>query len=163
MSGYIARRLLGVVINLMVVSFFIFFSMRLVPGDLTMIILTERSTEEQRDAFREEHGLDKPQLEQYLSWAANVIRGDFGKSYRTGIPVAEEFKSRAPITLEVALLSFTFTSILGVAARRRWRPDRCNQAGYDVGLCRPNYGNRRHFDTQLLDAHALADDSVVTL
>jgi peptide/nickel transport system permease protein len=114
MTGYIVRRLVGVGVNLVLVSIFIFFSMKLVPGDLTMIILTERSTEEQRAAFRKEHGLDKPQLEQYLSWAGNVIQGDFGKSYRTGISVADEFKSRAPITLEVAFLSFTFTSILGV-------------------------------------------------
>lgn len=116
MTAYIARRLIGIAINLVLVSVFLFFALRLVPGDITLTILTESSTAEQRAAFRKQHSLDKGPFEQYLNWASKAVSGDLGKSFRSNLHVSNEFKSRLPVTLEVVLLSFTFTSIFGVTA-----------------------------------------------
>lgn len=115
MANYVIRRLIGIGFNLFLVSIFLFFSLRLVPGDLTLTILTESSNEEQRAEFRAEHGLDKPPLEQYVSWATRALQGDLAKSFRSGQTVSSEFMSRLPVTLEVVIFSFTFTSLFGVA------------------------------------------------
>ncbi len=115
MSAYVFRRLIGIAINLFLVSIFLFFALRLVPGDITLTILTESSTAEQRDQFRAEHGLDQPPLQQYVSWATDALQGNLNKSFRSGQEVSTEFMFRLPVTLEVVLFSFTFTSIFGVA------------------------------------------------
>ncbi len=116
MGAYITKRLLGIAINLVLVSIFLFFALRLIPGDLSVIILTDTSTAEQRQQFKEKHGLDKSPVEQYFRWAGNVLQGDLGKSFRSGISISTEFVRRIPVTLEILVLSFTFTSIIGVTA-----------------------------------------------
>lgn len=116
MTAYTTRRLIALVINLFVISLFLFFALRFLPGDAATNILTDTSNEESRQAFRKMHGLDKPPIVQYLQWAGGVVTGDLGRSLRTNLPVADEFKRRLPVTLEVVILSFTFTSIFGVTA-----------------------------------------------
>lgn len=114
MTGYVVRRLIGLGINLIAISVFLFFTLRFLPGDPTTTILTETSTAEARDEFRELHGLnDAPHL-QYLNWAGGALTGDLGKSFRTGLPVSSEFFDRLPITLEIVLFSFGFSAAFGV-------------------------------------------------
>ncbi len=114
MSNYIIRRISLILLNLVLVSFFLFFALRLIPGDLTLTILTESSTEEQRAQFRAENNLNDHWFVQYYKWAGRAVTGDFGKSFRSNLGVASEFKSRLPVTLEIVVLSFTFTSLIGV-------------------------------------------------
>lgn len=115
MASYLTRRVIGIVLNLFLVSLLLFFLLRLVPGDITMIILTESSTEEQRAAFRATQGLDRSPIDQYLTWAGKAITGDLGKSFRSGLSVSSEFASRFPVTMEIVILSFFFTSVIGVS------------------------------------------------
>lgn len=114
MGGYLTRRFIGITFNLLLVSLLLFFLLRLVPGDITLTILTESSTAEQREQFRIQHGLDKGPLEQYVRWLGNALTGNLDKSFRSGLPVADEFKSRFPVTMEIVVLSFFFTSIIGI-------------------------------------------------
>ena len=114
MQAYIARRLAGVAVNFVIISVFIFFTLRFLPGDPATQILTQTSTAAQRQQWRHERGLDKPPLQQYLNWATGVIRGKLGNSYVTNQPVQKEFFRRLPVTLEVVVLSFVFSSIFGV-------------------------------------------------
>ncbi len=99
---------------MLLISFFLFFTLRFLPGDPTTTILTEQSTAESRDAFRELHGLNDPPLTQYANWLTGVFQGDLGMSLRTSLPVKTEFTARLPITLEIVILSFVFTSAIGV-------------------------------------------------
>lgn len=114
MAGYLTRRFIGITINLLLVSLLLFFLLRLVPGDITLTILTESSTAEQREQFRSEHGLDKGPIEQYLRWLGNALTGNLDKSFRSGLSVADEFWSRFPVTMEIVILSFVFTSVMGI-------------------------------------------------
>jgi peptide/nickel transport system permease protein len=113
-GGYLARRFIGIVLNLLLVSLLLFSLLRLVPGDITLTILTESSTAEQRAAFREQHGLDKGWFEQYVNWLTNALQGNLDKSFRSGLNVSDEFKSRFPVTMEIVVLSFFFTSVIGI-------------------------------------------------
>ena len=114
MSAYIIRRLAALVINLFLISMFLFVALTvLVPGDPALTILTETADQEQRDAFNRLHGLDKSVPEQYVRWASRVVTGNFGISFVSGLSVTDEFFSRLPVTMEIMFLSFTFTSIVG--------------------------------------------------
>jgi peptide/nickel transport system permease protein len=111
---YIAQRVLGIVLNLFLVTLVIFFALRLVPSNIAAEVLGQNATPEQYDAFNAKYGLDDPAYEQFGRWFTGMLRGDFGQSFRSNISVAREFRQRVPITFEVVLLSFTFTSIMGV-------------------------------------------------
>ncbi len=114
MTAYVVKRLVTLVINLVLISIFLFVALNVfVPGDPALTILTETADQEQRDAFNRLHGLDKSLPEQYLRWASRVVTGNFGISFVSGLSVTDEFFTRLPITMEIMFLSFTFTSVIG--------------------------------------------------
>lgn len=71
-------------------------------------------TAEQLAAKRAELGLDRPFFVQYLDWAAGVLRGDLGTSYRTGGPVSEMLFDALPYTLALSLTSIVLTLAIAV-------------------------------------------------
>jgi peptide/nickel transport system permease protein len=114
MTSYIARRLLGLVLNLVLVSIFVFTMLRMVPGDAATAILGVNANPENVAQFKEEHGLSGSHVEQYLDWAGGLLTGDFGKSLRGGTSVTDTFLDRFPVTLEIVFLSFLFTVLFGI-------------------------------------------------
>ena len=115
MTGYIVRRLFGVAINLVLVSILVFFVLGVIPGDIASAILGPDAQPGQVQEWREAHGLDGSLVSRYFEWAGGVIRGDMGDSLRSNLPVINEFMNRLPITLEVLILSFFVTTLIGVA------------------------------------------------
>ena len=61
------------------------------------------------DAAREELGLDKPFLTQYVVWLGGLLRGDMGTSYVSGKPVFSTFISKLPATLLLTVTSILLT------------------------------------------------------
>jgi peptide/nickel transport system permease protein len=114
MAAYIIRRLVGMALNLVLATVFIFFMLRLVPGDPSGAVLGAAASPEQVAAYRESHGLNKPLIEQYLDWAGGVLHGDFGNSLRSNLPITGEFFDRLPITIEIVVISFVVTTIFGI-------------------------------------------------
>jgi peptide/nickel transport system permease protein len=115
MSPFLARRLVGVVINLILVSMFVFGMLRLVPGDTAIEVLGETATTDQLEQFREEYGLDQPVVGQYKDWVVGLLTGDFGKSLTSKNDVTKDFMERLPITLEIVFFSFTISTFLGIS------------------------------------------------
>ena len=116
MTAYVARRLLGLVLNLVLVSMFVFMMLRMVPGDAAAAILGVEASPENVAQWKEEHGLNGSPVKQYLDWASGLLTGDFGKSLRSNTDVADTFLDRFPVTLEIVVLSFAFTVIFGITA-----------------------------------------------
>lgn len=116
MTAYLSKRLLGFAINLFLVSIFVFTLLRLVPGDAAANILGQDASPENLERFREAHGLHGSLVEQYARWAGGIVRGDFGTSLWSHTSVTATFFSRLPVTLEIVVLSFTFTLLLGITA-----------------------------------------------
>ena len=116
MSAYLTRRLAGFALNLFFVSVFVFTLLRLIPGDAAANILGQEASPENLEQFRETHGLNGSWFEQYTNWAGGILQGDFGKSLWSHTSVTSTFFERLPITLEIVLLSFTFTLIFGISA-----------------------------------------------
>jgi peptide/nickel transport system permease protein len=112
---YLAKRLLLIIPTLFGVAAVVFVIMRVIPGDVTLLILggdqAGRIDPQQIAELRHELGLDQPIAAQFGEWLWGVLRLDFGKSLWTGQPVIEEVLIRLPLSLEVAILA-TIVSVL---------------------------------------------------
>lgn len=90
----------------------------LAPGDPAEMALNQNGLDSPSDsqiaAMRQQLGLDRPWFIQYGAWLGNVLRGDLGVSYITGIPVVQEFKLRLPVTLELAFAALLLAGTLGI-------------------------------------------------
>ena len=96
------------------ISFIIFAIMSLTPGDPARMTLGEDASEEALEAFRAEHGLNRPMVLQYVDYLSGAVRGDFGNSYRTGLPVFREIVSRFPNSLILTFWGLLLSVLLGV-------------------------------------------------
>ncbi len=114
MASYIARRLLLALPTLIGVSFIVFLSIRLVPGDPAIALAGELATEEYIASVRESLGLDQPIFVQYGAYMGRVLQGDLGRSVRSRIPVTEEIQQRLPRTLSLALVSLVISAAIGI-------------------------------------------------
>ncbi len=85
-------------------------------GDPAVIIAGEGATNEDIENVRHSLGLDKPIYEQYLIWVSRAMRGDFGRSIRTGRPVATEISFRFANTMRLSIVSIVIAAIIGLAA-----------------------------------------------
>jgi peptide/nickel transport system permease protein len=147
MRNYILRRLFTLVPVLTGISLCVFFIMQLVPGDVVSGILGIEQTVELRAMWEKKLGLDRPVVVQYLSWAKNILRGDFGESFRTGAPVFPEIMNRFKISLELTLLSCVISLIIAIplgilSALKRNRPvDKCVRIAALLGVSVPGFAS----------------------
>jgi peptide/nickel transport system permease protein len=114
MRTYIAKRLLLVVPTLLGVASLVFLIMRVIPGDVALLILGGDAgaiDPKQLAAMRQQLGLDQPILIQFGHWLWGVVQFDFGTSLWTGQPVIEELLIRLPLSLQLAFMA-TIVSVL---------------------------------------------------
>ncbi len=116
MRGYLTRRLLAVIPVLFGVSVLVFGFLRLIPGDPALAMLGEHAAPEIVAQVRENLGLDKPILEQYLLYMKRVLRGDLGSSISRGEPVTHQILSRFPATFELGVSAMLIAIAVGVPA-----------------------------------------------
>jgi ABC-type dipeptide/oligopeptide/nickel transport system permease component len=114
MSTYLAGRLVQLVPMLVITSFLVFALLRFVPGDPAAMLAGLDASPEQVAAVQEELGLDQPLLVQYVRWAGNVLRGDFGHSFIKRRPVMELIEAALPATLELTASALLLAILLGV-------------------------------------------------
>ena len=115
MKQYVLRRLALAVPTLALVSVIVFAMMRFMPGDVVLRMVEGQAYAPTVEALRTELGLDRPAYVQYLDWIGGIVlRGDFGTSYWTRQPIADEFLARFPVTLELAFLTIVVSVVIGV-------------------------------------------------
>ncbi|SEQ68342.1 ABC transporter permease [Piscibacillus halophilus] len=114
MYAYIIRRLLMLVPVLFGVSVVIFFTLRIIPGDVAQTILGTDATKESLAQLRKDFGLDRPVIEQYITWMSGVLMGDFGESMTTGREVLPDILNRFKITFELTILSAILSWIIAI-------------------------------------------------
>jgi len=149
MSNYLVFRLLKGALVIFLISIITFAIMRLMPGDPIFLLLGEGSvniTDEQIAAIKRKWGLDKPYHQQYLIWASNMLRGDFGESIiRTGVPVRQMIFEAVPVTLRLniyaVILALVISIPLGIlsALRRNSFLDYVTSVGSALGIATPNF------------------------
>jgi peptide/nickel transport system permease protein len=128
MLTFIIRRLILAVVTLTIISVFVFFSMRLLPGDPILLIVSATNmrdyTQQQIEQLRHKYGLDKPLIVQYVDFTVKALKGDFGASIFTHLPVRPEIMKRAVISVYIGMASWFIGHLIGIplgiiAAMRR--------------------------------------------
>ena len=126
MWRYLVRRTALSALLLLIVATLLFFSLHLLPGDPTLLVLggdAAQPTSEQIARVRARLGLDRPLPVQYVTWLARVARGDLGTSLLDDRPVARDLVNRLPRTLQLVvpatLLAVAGGVPLGMFAARR--------------------------------------------
>ncbi|AWW27334.1 nickel ABC transporter permease [Acetobacterium sp. KB-1] len=117
MGKYIRKRLVQLIPILLGVSFITFALMYLAPSDPAEMKLSAQGTavsQEILDETREEMGLNKPFLEQYLSWLLNLLTGDMGVSYIDNVPVSQKIVTAMPSTIILAVSSMLLTLLIAI-------------------------------------------------
>lgn len=115
MYRYVLKRLILIIPILLGVTLIIFGIMEMTPGDPASIILGVGADQEAIDMLNEELGYNRPVWERFTSYIYNVVtKLDFGNSYRTRMPVFESIKDRIPVSVQVALNTIIFASLVGI-------------------------------------------------
>ena len=92
-----------------------FVVMRLVPGDIVALRYAGSSVPQDIiDKERAILGLDKPMVEQFLTWMGSLAHLDFGQSLWTGNSIIDEVWVRLPLTLELAVLASAFAVAIAI-------------------------------------------------
>ncbi|MBF4576251.1 ABC transporter permease [Frondihabitans sp. VKM Ac-2883] len=127
MIRFVLSRLVLLVVGLAAASALIFFTLRLLTGDVAQVIAGTQGTAEQIAAIRSSLGLDRPLPVQYADWILGLLHGDLGRSIVTGSSVASQLGQKLAVTLPLAGLSLVIGLVVGiplgvVSAIRHRRP-----------------------------------------
>lgn len=114
MLRYIVKRIVGVIPTLILVVTFVFFFVRMIPGDPAQLVAGPQATLEEVEVIRESLGLNDSIPEQFIDYVSGLFHGDLGTSLRTKRPVAVEVASRYMNTVKLTLLSLAWSSIAGI-------------------------------------------------
>lgn len=114
MLNFIIKRLLALIPVLFVVSVVVFLLVHITPGDPASVMLGPEASPQDVAELQEELGLNRPILEQYVSWVGGVLQGDLGTSFFTKKPVLEAFLEHLGPTLSLAVLAQLFAIILAL-------------------------------------------------
>lgn len=146
MTGFVLKRLLGMIPMLVGVSILSFLLMQLSPGDP---LAAQRGNPQIPDALirqiESQYGFDKSMPEQYLRWAGRLLHGDLGWSFKFSRNVSEVIGERLVNTLVLALFSSGLTWLLAVplglwsALRQGQWPDRVLSTTAFVGMSLPSF------------------------
>ncbi|MFC0407266.1 ABC transporter permease [Roseomonas elaeocarpi] len=114
MQRYLALRLLQSLILLLLVSVIGFTILHLAPGGpMSQFLAGGEMSPEDIARVERQLGLDQPLPLQYLNWLARMLGGDWGRSYRDGLPVLSVIGSHLGATLELMLTSTLIAVMLG--------------------------------------------------
>lgn len=116
MINYILRRLIQTVVVIVLLSYFCFYLMTLMPGDPVdlMIQSNPRITSEDIVRLRALYGLDQPVYKRYLNWIGEISHGDLGYSRTYRVPVADIMGPKLVNTFILSVCSLVFALLIAV-------------------------------------------------
>jgi len=115
MGSYIARRLLIAIPTLIVISFVIFAILALAPGDpLAQFAANPNVPAAVRERIRESFGLNQPWPIRYVKWLSALVRGDWGFSFASRVPVTQLIVQRVPQTLWVVGVAYIIAVLVAI-------------------------------------------------
>ena len=145
MLKYLARRIVGTIPVIILISLLVFTLIHAAPGDPADLLLPEDASDQDVALARERWGLDQPIWIQYWKFLLAALKGDLGTSFRFADPVLSVIAERLPATIELALLSIVIAIVvavpLGVWAGGRpnsWIDNLGSLVGF-FGISMPNF------------------------
>ena len=114
MGRYIVRRVSSGVVTLFVLLVVTFFLMHIVPGS-PFAQHEDKMPAEIRAQVEAKYGLDKPLMEQFITYLGNTLRGDFGISFiKPSTNVNEILDLGFPISARVGAIVVVVSLFIGV-------------------------------------------------
>jgi len=125
MRNYIIRRLLILIPTLFLVTLIVFFLIRLIPGDIIDIMLSQSGDVAlDRAALEQKLGLDAPVFVQYVRWLgvvpradgsfSGIFQGDLGYSWYQKMPIVELVAQKWPVTLELGIIALIVAQLIAL-------------------------------------------------
>ena len=142
MFAFVVRRITQAIIVMLVIGL-LGFSIKQKIGDPVRDIVGVSVSVAERDALREELGLNDPFLTQYVRFIKNAVHGDLGMSFFFKRPTLEVILSKAPATLELVFASSLIIILLSIplgiytAINPRNLPSRIIMGGSIIGVSIP--------------------------
>jgi len=143
---YIVKRILQALVVMLLVSFISYALLQIMPGDAAVIYLgPDAANEELLARTRAEMNLDKPFAVQWMMWAANAARGNFGKSFNYRVPVEQLIGDRLGITFTLGLAALIISVIVGItmgiiaATHRNGFLDNAINVLANIGISAPSF------------------------
>jgi peptide/nickel transport system permease protein len=134
MLALLARRIVGALLSLLVLSIVLFLLVQALPGSPATSLLGQHATPALVTRVNHDFGLDQPILQQYLHWLGGAVHGDLGyslagtgRSGPVGTPVTEIIGQSLKVTVPLAILGMLLAVVVGIplgviAAARRGKP-----------------------------------------
>ena len=145
MLRFALTRLISLGLSLIAASIVVFAALEIVPGDPAAYMMGLNASPETLAALRSELGLDMPPLTRYFAWVSGLFMGDFGVSYTYRTPVSEMIMDRLWVSLPLAILALTLSTLIAFpagifAATNRGRgPDTAIMGLTQLGIAIPNF------------------------
>ncbi|MGN6807000.1 MAG: glutathione ABC transporter permease GsiC [Trinickia sp.] len=114
MLVYIAKRLLGTLPTLVLVTIAVFMFVHVLPGDPARLAAGADADEATVALVRHQLGLDLPLPAQFVRYTERMLHGDLGESLRTRRPVSREIADRFMPTFVLTLTSMAWSVIFGL-------------------------------------------------
>lgn len=95
-------------------SLLVFLVLKMTPGDPARVVAGAEADEATVEQIREDLGLNKPVLQQYLDYMLGLLHRDMGNSYTTGKPVIDEIRARMPTTFILAFAGVAVAVVIGI-------------------------------------------------
>jgi len=115
MARFILKRLVQSIFVMLAVAFLAFSLFRFVGDPISQMTGVETSVEDQ-ERLREELGLNDPFVVQFIRFTGDILRGDFGYSFRTREPIDAMLLTRLPATLELGTVALMISLVAGIPA-----------------------------------------------
>jgi glutathione transport system permease protein len=145
MTGYLLKRLLGLLPTLLIVAVLVFLFVHMLPGDPARLAAGQDADPQTVELVRRDLGLDRPLPQQFVNFFGRMLQGDFGTSLRSRRAVSTEIGERFMPTLMLTLTSMVWSVIFGMAIgigsavfRNQW-PDRLGMAIAVSGISFPAF------------------------
>lgn len=114
MANYILRRILATIPVVAFVMLFVFSLLYITPGDPAAILAGDQATQVEIEAIRTELGLDRSFPVRFAEWSTGVLRGDFGTSIFTQLPVSTMILQRVEPTLSLMIVTMFIAVAIAV-------------------------------------------------
>ncbi|MQG28385.1 MAG: ABC transporter permease [SAR202 cluster bacterium] len=115
MGKYIFSRLAWLPVILLIVSFITFALGRFGPGDPVEILMGQYNDEQVIERIREQRGFNDPIFVQYGRYIKDVVRGDFGESFKyRGRTVSELLKKKMWVSAQLNIAAISLSLVVGI-------------------------------------------------
>lgn len=117
MVKFIIKKILGLIPMLLLITFIIYLGLELTPGDAVSHMISPELLSNmdpaKLDEIRAAYGLNDSFILRYFRWLGEILRGNFGYSVSSGVPIINIIKDLLPATLELAIAALLISTILG--------------------------------------------------